>query len=374
MKVLIVSHSCIVSIAQRRIELMAQQCDVEITLVVPNSWRYILRDVRLEKQRDDHYRIVAGCVVFNGHINGHFYGPATLLAVKDFRPDVLHIEQEPVSLCALQWLFFNQMRWHARTVLFTWENSAWKPGRLRRPLESFNLQHVDHIIAGSTGARDVSRHKGFSRDITIMPLVGVDEIDRAPEAALAIRRQIGLDTAFVVGYAGRLVQEKGLLDLIHAIVGLPAHAKLILLGNGPLRKDIEATTERLHVRDRVVLIDAVPHDQVADYIQAMDVFVLPSRSTPAWTEQFGHVLIEAMACGVPVIGSDSGAIPEVIADSGLIFPEGNIEALRACLGAVIDDSTLRASLGERGRARVRSEYTNAIIARKTLDVYRSLLL
>jgi glycosyltransferase involved in cell wall biosynthesis len=101
--------------------------------------------------------------------------------------------------------------------------------------------------------------------------------------------------------------------------------------------------------------------------------VLPSRTRPNWVEQFGRVLIEAMASGVPVVGSDSGEIPNVIGDAGLVFPEGDIGRLRAHLQSLIDDPGLWAALARRGRERVQARYTQARIAAETVQVYREVL-
>jgi glycosyltransferase involved in cell wall biosynthesis len=109
------------------------------------------------------------------------------------------------------------------------------------------------------------------------------------------------------------------------------------------------------------------------YFSGLDVLVLPSVSRSNWKEQFGRVLIEAMACDVITIGARSGAIPEVIGDAGLIFTEGNVEELRAHLQRLIDDIDLREELRHKGRQRVTANYTQAAIARNTVEVYRELL-
>jgi glycosyltransferase involved in cell wall biosynthesis len=108
-------------------------------------------------------------------------------------------------------------------------------------------------------------------------------------------------------------------------------------------------------------------------LHRMDVMVLPSRTTPSWKEQFGRVLIEAMSCAVPVVGSSSGEIPTVLGDAGLIFPEGDVAALRVALRRIMLDATLRAELGARGRQRVLAHYTQAALARSYAEVYRSML-
>jgi len=104
----------------------------------------------------------------------------------------------------------------------------------------------------------------------------------------------------------------------------------------------------------------------------MDALVLSSRTLPNWKEQFGRVLVEAMACGVPVIGARSGEIPHVIGDAGLIVPEEDSDALRAGLLQLMQDDELRRDLGRRGRQRVLERFTQAQIAAETVDVYRSL--
>jgi glycosyltransferase involved in cell wall biosynthesis len=101
--------------------------------------------------------------------------------------------------------------------------------------------------------------------------------------------------------------------------------------------------------------------------------VLPSRTTAGWAEQFGHVLVEAMAVGIPVVGSSSGAIPEVLGDAGLVFAEGDARALRACLARVLGDTELRRQLAQRGMARVAARYTHATIARAQRAIYGGVL-
>jgi len=105
----------------------------------------------------------------------------------------------------------------------------------------------------------------------------------------------------------------------------------------------------------------------------LDVLVLPSLTRPNWKEQFGRVLIEAMACGVPVIGSSSGEIPRVVGAAGMLFRERSSSMLRQQLAELRDDPALRELLGLRGRERVLDYYTQTAIARQTVAFYREVM-
>jgi glycosyltransferase involved in cell wall biosynthesis len=175
----------------------------------------------------------------------------------------------------------------------------------------------------------------------------------------------------VVGYLGRLVPQKGVLDLVEALALLPAHVRLRLIGDGVLRPQLLARAAELGVGERVELV-AWTTDVPAE-LRRLDALALPSRTTRSWKEQFGRVLPEAMSCGVPVVGSSSGEIPAVIGDAGLIYPEGDLPALAAALQRLDASPALRADLGRRGRARVLERYTQAALARQYYEVYRAML-
>ena len=161
---------------------------------------------------------------------------------------------------------------------------------------------------------------------------------------------------FTVGFAGRLVESKGLADLLAAVRGLPAPVELLLVGDGPVRSQLEG---QAIPGSRVRVLDSFTHERMAQAYAQIDVLVLPSRTTATWKEQFGRVIIEALWCGVPVVGSDSGAIPWLITltGGGLTFPEGDIAALTDALDALRRQPELRAELARRGRAEVERRFT-----------------
>jgi glycosyltransferase involved in cell wall biosynthesis len=174
-----------------------------------------------------------------------------------------------------------------------------------------------------------------------------------PGWAAAPRRE---GRVFTVGFAGRLVPQKGILDLVDACRLVPGPLRLLVVGDGPLRSALEALT--LHDAE-IALVSGLSHDRMPEEYAEMDVLVLPSRTTEKWAEQFGRVLVEALSCGVPVVGSSSGEIPWVIeaTGGGLIFPEGDVEALARIIGELRADPERRAELARTGAEGVRRHFS-----------------
>jgi glycosyltransferase involved in cell wall biosynthesis len=112
---------------------------------------------------------------------------------------------------------------------------------------------------------------------------------------------------------------------------------------------------------------------MAGFYPTLDIFVLPSRTTKTWKEQFGRVLIEAMACETAVVGSSSGEIPHVIGDAGLIFEQGNVQHLREQITRLISRPSDRRRLGQTGRLRVLNQYSMGHVAEKTVALYERML-
>jgi glycosyltransferase involved in cell wall biosynthesis len=171
-----------------------------------------------------------------------------------------------------------------------------------------------------------------------------------------------------------LIPEKGVDLLLRACAALPGRGwRLTILGDGPERPRLTALADAAGIAGQVTFLGHRPSTQTPDIYRTFDVLVLPSVSRPNWVEQFGRVLTEAMACGVPVVGSDSGEIPHVIGDAGLIFPEGDAAALCDALARLLADPALRHDLADRGRARVLAHFTQAQVAAATYRVYQAVL-
>jgi glycosyltransferase involved in cell wall biosynthesis len=303
-------------------------------------------------------------MMLNGNFHLHFY-PCLARYIRELRPDVFHIDEEPYNFATFHAILLAR-RAGVKTVFFTWQNLLRRYPLPFRLIERYNLSVSDYGIAGSVGAMEVLRQKGYRRPVAVIPQVGVDPHIYSPDGSVA------RSGSFVIGYVGRLYEMKGLVSLVEAFAGLPSDAELHIIGEGPFRSGLEDLARKLGVFDRTVFVPYTPSPEMPQRLREFDVLVLPSLTTPNWKEQFGRVLVEAMACEVPVVGSDSGEIPHVIGDAGLIFPEGQEADLCQRLVMLMEDRDLRVKLGKLGRERVLARYTQARIAEDTYGVYRQM--
>jgi len=181
-------------------------------------------------------------------------------------------------------------------------------------------------------------------------------------------------TGTALGYVGRLVPEKGLSGLLDAVAKLDASVGLYFVGDGPMREELADKANALGIAERVHFVGPKPLDQLPSVMNAIDALVLPSLTTASWKEQFGRVIIEAFACGTPVVGSDSGAIPHVIADDGGGFAEDDTQAMARAINACLSqDESVKAQARLRRRERVEAEFTWGVVARRYAELWRGLI-
>jgi glycosyltransferase involved in cell wall biosynthesis len=364
MRVLMVSKACIVGVYQKKLEELAHLPEMELTVVVPPYWRDERGTMELERQYTDGYELVVEQMALNGHFHLHFY-PGLGKQIRRVQPDLIHIDEEPYNLATAHALWLAQ-RAGAKSLFFSWQNILRSYPLPFSLLERYVLKHADYAIAGNRESRQVWQNKGYQGRAAVIPQFGVD-----PEIYFPITRPAG--RGFIIGYVGRLVEEKGVDLLLEALAGLQGTWRAYILGSGPAREPLQNQARNLGLASRISFDAWIPSDQMPAYYHQLDTLVVPSRTRPNWKEQFGRVLVEAMACGVPVVGSDSGEIPHVIGDAGLIFPEDQIDVLRAHLARLLGNADLRADLARRGRERILARFTQAQVAAQTYQVYRSVL-
>ncbi|MGC1309892.1 MAG: hormogonium polysaccharide biosynthesis glycosyltransferase HpsO [Phormidesmis sp.] len=391
MKILVASHTYIVDLNCEKLRSLTQiDPDVEVTVVVPKRWNPGgVQSKKIETRAKDEGRFKV-IPVSNFSENNQAllsFGADIIPLLRQFKPDVIQVEQGAKSLGYAEFITLNRLlNLKAKNVFFTWWNLPYDVKFPLSALESYNLRHTHGLVVGNQDGAEVLREHGYQGPTCVMPQLGVDERIFCPtaESDLAERHGIAPDD-FVVGFVGRFVEEKGLLTLFDALGKLQiSHRdrpwKLLLLGRGPLKEKLQQQAQDLNIDSRIIWIESVPHADVPRYINLMDTLVLPSETTyrfktlssVGWKEQFGHVLIEAMACKVPVIGSDSGEIPHVIKTDGLVFPEGDAIAFAEKIAALIDHPQQQQTLADKGYHRAMNEYTNRALATRLLNFYKTL--
>ncbi len=370
MKVLLVSHTYIIGEHHKKIEALVDK-GINLFLIVPQKW--INRDInqKLEYVHKDvkKFRIQTVRAYFYSFGSLIFYSPVEVLRIiKKFNPDIIHIEEEPWSLACLEFGIFAWM-FKKKFIFFTWENldrSFLLPFRLIRKIV---LKLTDFAICGNKDASEIIKKYGYKRAVEIIPQLGVDANVFLPADESNKKRDW-----FTVGFIGRFVKQKGIDLLINAVHILnKSDIKILCVGIGPMEKEIINLSIEYNMFDRIEILRFVPHSFIPKILHNIDVLVLPSVTVNFWKEQFGHVLIEAMACGIPVIGSTCGEIPNVIGNSGLIFKEGDVNDLAEKLRMLYEDKVLYNELKQKGRERVLKEYTHEKIAEKLKKIYENLL-
>lgn len=364
MRVLMLSKACVVGAYQKKLEEMARLPELELTVVVPPYWRDERGVLELERQHTEGYELVVEPMAFNGNFHLHFY-PGLGKQMRRVHPHLVHIDEEPYNLATAHALWLAR-RAGARSLFFSWQNLMRRYPLPFRMMERYVVSTVDYAIVGNQESGQVWHAKGYQGRLAVIPQFGVDPQIFAPAARPSGR-------GFVIGYVGRLVEQKGVDLLLDALSGLEGTWRAYILGSGPEREALHIQAQRLRLANRVSFDEQIPSSQMPAFYHQLDALVVPSRTRPNWKEQFGRVIVEAMACGVPVIGSDSGEIPNVIGSAGLIFPEGQVEVLRAHLVRLLGDPSLQKELARRGRERVLARFTQAQVAAQTYRVYRAIL-
>ena len=351
---------------QTKLEASAKHDDVELTVIVPPVWLDPAGPIYLERGHLEGYRLLVEPIRFNGQFHFHYY-PKLADRFQTLQPDILHMDEEPYNLAT--WLAVRKAKsLGISSLFFSWQNIYQKYPFPFSRMEAQNLANVNYAIMGNKASAEVWHKKGYDGPYAVIPQFGVqpDQFD------IPDRKDRG--RGFIFGFAGRrLVPEKGVDLILKVAARLPGVWRLRIAGDGPERASLEQLALKLGISDRVDFDGISPSDQMPAYLSQMDVMILPSRTLPNWKEQFGRVLVEAMACGVVVVGSDSGEIPNVINSAGLIFPEDDEAALYDIMLKLLRDEELLEKLRRRGRKRVLANYTQDQIANRTVEIYREIM-
>src|SRR6266550_9012467 len=366
-RVLVLSHAYLQPTHRGKLRALAAR-GLEVTVAIPQRWRepWFGRpiDVAWERQGGLEVFPLPARGMSKGEVSKAKYGRRALKALlRDRRPDLVQIEEEPNTHAARQVLGAAR-RLGIPVVLFTHQNVDLEQGWWAHWKQRRMLRKLTGLVAGSDLAGTLVRRDAPNLPIAVIPQLGAlapHEPQHVPHEGLAI------------GYVGRLVPHKGLDILLQALAQQRgAKWRLTIVGDGPERERLEALASELRLAARVRWTGGLPAEQVANLWPDLDVLVQPSRAQDNWRETNGHVLIEAMANEVAVLGTDSGVIPELIGDAGLVVPNGDVAALSAAL-ARLTDTNARRTLAQAARARALRLYSDDAIAERTLEFWKQVV-
>jgi glycosyltransferase involved in cell wall biosynthesis len=311
MRLLVVGHPFLLAHNQKKYVAMKRlDSGLYLRMIVPSrgSDRFDLTDFQVHPELTPEEVVPLKTSFGQSHMT-YLHNPIRVANVlQNFRPDVIHIEEEPQALISVETIALQQRLCRGAVVsLFTWDNllrhRRFPMGSVKCRLRAFSLARVSTVVCGNRRAAELLRVEGiFNGDVEILPQYGLDAAEYQPGVESELRVELGLEGSIVVGYIGRLVPEKGLRLLFEALGQVRTHPwKVLLVGTGSLESEIR---ERWMVEfpGRIVLVPAVPYEQVPRYLRSLDIFVLPSYSTASWKEQFGLSLAQAMLLSIASIG------------------------------------------------------------------------
>lgn len=281
----------------------------------------------------------------------------------EVRPDVIWVQEEPTDYFLFRVLRAYFLKRSPRIVTAVCENSFPSGPLLVRLIRKVLWWRLNGLLAVATASLEGIRAAGMPAKVPASTLVA--GALPPPEAVepMELPFMQGVDD-FIVGFAGRICEEKGWKVLLTALLSLPASVKCLIAGDGPQISEIHSWISNPVLQGRVFYMGLLPKAKLWSFYRALDCLVIPSLTFPHWKEQFGGVLADGMAMGLPLIGSDSGAIPEVIGPAGLVVPENRSDVLAAAIRRLREDASLRRKLGDAGRQRFWTEFAIPAYARK----------
>ncbi len=358
LKIAIISHALVQEVPQKRWRILAEKYPVEVTLLVPRIWRskWLRDEVVFSPQVivGGRFRVVP--LPTTSETNwGRYFFKSFDAKFRSIKPDIIYVIHEE-SIWVHQQIITYRNVWapEAKLIFFSMNARGVSLKRFyHRLMWNRIIKNYDAALCHYPGCMRSLRNGGFNKPIYMQTQIGVDEDIYCPDEQKRrqMRRKLDFEDKFVIGYTGRLTKDKGVHDILAALPLRDVDWALLLVGNGELKEEIERIVRQNGWQDRVHMAGTVPQHMVPDYMRAMDCFVLGSRTCQHWIDTFPNVTVQAMACKVPVIGSNSGAIPWQLGDAGLIFHEGDIAKLHEHLRHMANNIEDRKVIAQKGMER-----------------------
>lgn len=231
----------------------------------------------------------------------------------------------------------------------------------RKEYKKLAYENIDHFLAVTQKAKDCLIKEGVKPEKITVVNMGIDIKKFHPNPHKKKTKDINILCV------ARLVPEKGIPDLLEAFLQIREtnpNVKLTIIGAGPLKHDL--------IGYKNIYLKSVPYSHIYREYQKADILCLPSRETKTWAEQYGMCLVEALACGLPIVTTNSGAIPEVVGDAALIARHSDPKDLKATLEKLIYNEERRQSLSQVARQRAVEKYDCHKIGKQIEKIYEEI--
>lgn len=388
----IISHAYVYAPYRAKIDALAEYKDLNITLITPEfGLEGGGQKVYTTPHQGKDYKHIILSGYFTGKLN-FFIFKNLKKTLQSLNPDVILLEEEYWTQVAAQVIYVTKkflpqtklILLSQENICHIWEKEAKSIYQKFRYnsfhlLEKFIIPKLDGLVFQFPEVwQDFEQRMlelKFKGKKGIFPQLGVD-YDRFSTTAKdnkldEIRQNLSIkENAFVYGYIGRITPEKGVEDLIYALAGWEnPNTKVLIIGNGNIEyiNSLKQLIDKLNLNYIISIHSAIDFEDIPSYFQILDISILLSHTTPIWKEQFGRVLVESMAAGTPVIGSDSGAIPLVIDKTGYIVIEKDILSIREALLDAYSDKSKYSKLSKLAKTRSKKEFSYQAIAEKTYN-------
>lgn len=376
--ILSIGHSYVLDVNRATVREVAKDLDLNVEIVAPSFFHGSLRKVSCEDEPNSSslkvYRV--NCYL-SQKIHTFFYSPIELYKVfKSKKWDLIHIWEEPYIFSGWQLASFSNS-FKIPYVFWTAQNIKKK---YPPPFSYFEKQVLKSpkawMACGQLVKETLIDEKQYpEKNMTVMPLAvdtslfhPMNETERDQ-----VKSDIGLNNDFLIGYLGRLNEDKGIpliLELLESIKNREGW-NFIFWGVGELKSDVLDWVKRNNFEKRIK-VGLLKHDEVPKMLPSLDLLLAPSQTMPNWKEQFGRMIVEAFASGIPVVGSDSGEIPYVIGDSGVVLSEKDVNQWITEVNSFLDEPQRKKFFIERGLKRAQ-EFSCQSVAKQYVDFYKGLL-
>lgn len=373
-KILSIGHSYVVKLNRRLVNEIARvgKEKWQVTTVAPKFIQGDLRPINLELD-DNEVCDLKSVPVYISRIPHIMTYSWQLREIMQHNWDLVHCWEEPYILAGGQIAKWKQTK--TPLIFSTFQNKSKQYPPPFNWIEQYAMnQSTGWIAFGTTVAAALKSRPGYSRPMRVIPPgVDINYFYPSPDAKYKIRRCLDWEEQGtpVIGYLGRFVPEKGLNLLMSVLERLETPWRALFVGTGVMESSLRNWAKQYPQQVRICT--DVKHSQVPEYLNAMDILVAPSQTVSNWREQFGRMLIEAFACGIPVIGSDSGEIPHVIKDAGLVVSEKDENGWIAAISDLLNSPSRRQELGEKGLERAHTFYTWSSVAQQHLQFFNALI-